>query len=180
MGDPNLLVNDIGIPWLSILHLAASRGSSFLVQSPSLFIFHHMALLMMQSLINHNTISWANQLNTNSTYQTTLSLFAKLFNCKIPGHCEKNITLTDPLCCGVNLYLGFSGLLTQCFIKHKTNSWANQLNTNSTYQTTFSLFARFFNYKIPIYLDTVGNTTPNLYLLVYICGTFRFTDAVLN
>ena len=81
MGDPNLLVKDIGILCLSILHLAASRGSSFLVQSPSLFIFHHMALLMMQSLINHNTISWANQLNTNSTYQTTGS-FAE-FNCKI-------------------------------------------------------------------------------------------------
>ena len=79
----SLLVKDNSIPRLSILHLAASRGSSFLVQSPSLFIFHHMALLMMQSLINHNTISWANQLNTNSTYQTTLSLFARLFNCKI-------------------------------------------------------------------------------------------------
>mgnify|MGYP006864091719 CR=1 FL=1 len=96
------LVKDIGIPWLSVLHLAASRGSSFLVQSPSLFIFHHMALLMMQSLINHNTISWANQLNTNSTYQTTLSLFARLFNCKIfTWALWKKIT--KPLCFGINL-----------------------------------------------------------------------------
>ena len=106
--DPNLLVKDIGIPWLSILHLAASRGSSFLVQSPSLFIFHHMALLMMQSLINHNTISWANQLNTNSTYQTTLSLFARLFNCKIfTWALWKNNNKTFMFW---NQFVGFSGL----------------------------------------------------------------------
>ena len=96
------LVKDIGIPWLSVLHLAASRGSSFLVQSPSLFIFHHMALLMMQSLINHNTISWANQLNTNSTYQTTLSLFARIFNCKIFTWTRWK-KITKPLCFGINL-----------------------------------------------------------------------------
>ena len=75
-----VLTND-SWPVIYILSCLDSRGCMFLVQSPSLFIFHHMALLMMQSLINHNTISWANQLNTNSTYQTTGS-FAE-FNCKI-------------------------------------------------------------------------------------------------
>ena len=76
----HVLTNN-GWPVIYIFSCLDSRGCMFLVQSPSLFIFHHMALLMMQSLINHNTISWANQLNTNSTYQTTGS-FAE-FNCKI-------------------------------------------------------------------------------------------------